>query len=251
MARIFCLLSLVVLVASFPLISKFVSGVKRQDREEIEAIIEEYIYKNPHKVITALSKGQVAMNEVEMRRKVAENRTALEDVSYPSFGNKESKVLLVEFFDFSCGYCKSMLSHVKQLLEDGEVRIVFRDLPTLGEASMLAARTALAIYFVNPEKYIDFYYAALGHNRRFTDDEVPDIAESVGIKKEDLRKSLEQNDSKISAMIAATRELAERLNIGGTPSVVVGDTVLVGASDLKTLRDLIQGATQGNDKKHK
>ncbi|ACZ49600.1 putative disulfide oxidoreductase DsbA [Anaplasma centrale str. Israel] len=244
MARIFCLLSLVVLVASFPLISKFVSGVKGQDREEIEAIIEEYIYKNPNKVISALSKGQAAMNEAEMRKRVAENRVALDDVSYPSFGNRESKVLLVEFFDFSCGYCKSMLSHIKQLLDDGKARIVFRDLPALGEASTLAARAALAVHFINPEKYVDFYYAALDHNKRFTDDGVVEIAESIGIKEEDLKKSLEQNDSKINAMINATRDLAERLNIGGTPSVVVGDTVLVGVSDLQALRDLIQGATQ-------
>ncbi|MGN7678330.1 MAG: DsbA family protein [Anaplasma sp.] len=249
MARIFCLLSLIVLVASFPIISRLVSGVKHQNREELEAIIEEYIYKNPNKVITALSKGQVALNEVEMRKKVIENREALNNDSYPSFGNKESKVLLVEFFDFSCGYCKAMLSHIKQLLADGRVHVVFRDLPALGEASTLAARAALAIHFINPEKYLDFYYAALDYDKRFTDVEILELVQSVGVKEEDFKKSLEQNEAKISAMLTETRELAEQLNIGGTPSVVVGDTVLVGVSDLQTLRDLIQDATRRNQKK--
>lgn len=239
LGRIFCLLSLVILVASFPLISKWASGVKSQNRQEIEAIIEEYIYKNPHKVITAISKGQVALNKSEMKKKVIENKDLIDDLSYPVFGNKKSDVLLVQFFDYSCGYCRSMLPNIKDLLADGKVGIVFRDLPLLGDASVLAARSALAVYFVNPEKYIDFYFAALVHNGKFGEAELPELVESVGISREDYSRSLEQNKEKIDGMLASTKLLADNLNIRGTPAVIVGDSVLVGASDLPTLRDLI------------
>ena len=242
LGRIFCLLSLVVLVASFPLISKWASGVKSQNRQEIEAIIEEYIYKNPHKVITAISKGQVALNRSEMKKKVLENKDLIDDLSYPTFGNKKSDVFLVQFFDYSCGYCRSMLPNIKELLADGKVGIVFRDLPLLGDASTLAARSALAVYFVNPEKYIDFYFAALAHNGKFGEAEMPDLVESVGISREDYLKSLAQNKEKIESMLESTKLLADNLNIRGTPAVIVGDSVLVGASDLPTLRDLIQAA---------
>ncbi|MFV9838925.1 MAG: thioredoxin domain-containing protein [Aaplasma endosymbiont of Hyalomma asiaticum] len=248
MGRIFCLLGLVVLVASFPLISKWVSGVKYKNQQEIEAVIEEYIYKNPDKVVSALSKGQVAINKSEMRKKVLENKNELEDLSYPTFGNKESGVSLVEFFDYSCGYCRTMLPHIKEILSDGKAYVLFRDLPLLGDSSVLAARAALAVSFINPEKYIDFYYAALVHDKKFTESEVVTIVESIGVSREDFEKSLSQNSEKITSMLLATKELAARLNIGGTPSVVVGDSVFIGSSDLQTLRDTVQSALKSKRK---
>ncbi|WP_249548905.1 DsbA family protein [Anaplasma phagocytophilum] len=248
MGRVFCLLSLVVLVASFPLISRWVSGVKNQNQQEIEAMIEEYIYKNPHKVVSALSKGQVAMNKAEMRKRVLENKDLLEDASYPLFGNKKGEVFLVEFFDYSCGYCRTMLPHIKEILADGRVGVMFRDLPLLGEASMLAARAALAVHFINPEKYIDFYYAALVHNKMFSEAEIAEIVESIGISWEELERSLVQNDERISKMLADTKALATNLNVSGTPTVVVGDSVFVGASDLQSLRDMIQNAIDAKNK---
>ncbi|MEH0831324.1 DsbA family protein [Anaplasma bovis] len=241
MARIFCLLGLIVLVASFPLMGMWVSAVKGRDRSEIEAIIEEYIYKNPDKVVNAISRGQVAINKRKTRTKILESKLDLEDNSYPSFGAGEDGILLVEFFDYSCGYCKAVLPQIKQLLADEKARISFRDLPTLGESSTLAARAALAVYLINSDKYIDFYYAALNHSGRFTEAAIIDIVESIGISKESFTRSLEENSGKIEDMLSATRSLASRLNITGTPSVVVGDTVFVGSSDLQTLRDIIQG----------
>ncbi|MDB1135120.1 DsbA family protein [Candidatus Anaplasma sp. TIGMIC] len=249
MGRLLCLLGLVVLVASFPLISRWVSGVRHQNRQEIEAIIEEYIYKNPHKVVSALSKGQVAINKTEMRKRVQENREELADEAYPVFGNKKSDVVLVEFFDYSCGYCRTMLPHIREILSDGKARVIFRDLPLLGDASMLAARAALAVHFLNPEKYIDFHYATMVYNKKFDEEEIAEIIASIGIAYEDFEKSLVQNDEKITKMLSDTKGLVAKLNIGGTPSVVVGDTVFVGSSDLQTLRDMIQSAADAKRNK--
>ncbi len=53
--------------------------------------------------------------------------------------------VIVEFFDYNCPYCKRAAADVKALLAaDDDVRVVYREWPILGEASVLASRAALA-----------------------------------------------------------------------------------------------------------
>ena len=49
----------------------------------------------------------------------------------------------------------------------------------------------------------------------------------------------------IAATIDRDRKLAEALGINGTPSFIIGDTLVPGASDISYLKDLIQKARSG------
>ena len=242
MIRILFLLSLVILVASFPLINNWLSNNSTKpitDKDTIISVIEEYISSYPQKVIELLTMGQAKLEKEELSENIKTYKSEIEDFSYPSAGNKESKLVFVEFFDYSCGYCKMMLEDMKQVIKDGKVRVVFRDFPILGESSLKAVRAALAIHFINSEKYLDFYYAALGYKQQFNDDSILDIVTSIGVSEEDFKVSLAKNSDLIDKMIESTKDLAQKLNIRGTPAIIVGNTFIGGATDLSTLRSKI------------
>ena len=243
MLRILFLLSLVILVASFPLINNWLSNNSSKpttDKDTIISVIEEYISSYPQKVIDLLTMGQAKIEKEELSENIKKYKSEIEDASYPSAGNKESKVLLVEFFDYSCGYCKMMFEDMKQIIKDNNVRVIFRDFPILGEPSLKAVRAALAVYFINSDKYLDFYYAALNYKQQFNDDSILDIVTSIGVSEEEFKASLAKNSELIDKMIESTKDLAQKINIRGTPAIIVGNTFIGGATDLSTLRSKIE-----------
>ncbi len=51
--------------------------------------------------------------------------------------NPDGDVTLVEFFDYQCTYCRQVVNSVRELLdEDQQLRVVFKEFPILGEASV-------------------------------------------------------------------------------------------------------------------
>jgi predicted DsbA family dithiol-disulfide isomerase len=78
---------------------------------------------------------------------------------------------------------------------------------------------------------------------RLSEDRVLAIAETVGLDvelwKEDMRSP------HVSAEIGRNLDLAEALNVRGTPAFVIGDVVVPGAIDGATLRRLIAEARRG------
>ncbi|QXK91702.1 DsbA family protein [Neoehrlichia mikurensis] len=246
MARIFFLLGLVILVAGFPLISSWISNNSdhknhKIDKQAIESIIEEYIFKNPQKITNALRNGYKSLAESTTSKKIQDNIKEIKNASYPSLGLKNSKVTVTIFFDYSCGYCKMMLNDIKKLIQDNKVHIILRDLPILGEISQNAAQAALAIHFIDQKKYIDFYYAALAlpSNKTLTNETILEIVESIDISEKDFKQSLNSNLTSIKKMIENNKILASKLGIEGTPSIIIGNSLLVGASDLQTIQSKI------------
>ena len=76
---------------------------------------------------------------------VAQHRQALETPFHGSWaGAANGDVVLVEFFDYACGYCRAALPDITRLLaEDKRLKVVYRELPILSDGSALAARVGL------------------------------------------------------------------------------------------------------------
>jgi protein-disulfide isomerase len=66
------------------------------------------------------------------------------------------------------------------------------------------------------------------------------IAQSVGLDAARLRKDMRSPET--SAIIGKNYALAEKLKLNGTPSFVIGDTLLRGGRDLESLRVLVAEA---------
>jgi protein-disulfide isomerase len=207
------------------------------DRGAIEAIVRDYILANPEIIPEALEKLQ-ERQEAEL---VRSRRTELEAPFGGAWaGAKDADVVLVEFFDYSCEHCRRSVADVNRLLaEDKKLKIVFRELPILGDDSDAAAKVSLAA--AKQGRFLDFHqrmYSA-GHPEERT---LAKVRKAAGVT-EPL------DTAELSREIQKNIALAQALNLTGTPSFVVGDRILrgaVGYDDLKqaiaTVRDRRAGS---------
>lgn len=217
--------------------------VESLSREAIEQIVREYLLAHPEVVAEALRSLEARQRAAE-RQRVSEAIRAhrddlLADPGAPVGGNPNGDVTIVEFFDYQCGYCKSVAPTVKSLLEkDGRIRIVYKEFPILGPQSLLAARAALAAHAQG--KYLALHEALMGNTEPLTADSIMDIAQRSGLDTARLRTDMESPE--IATLIRRNHTLAASLGVRGTPAFIIGDELVPGALDLGRLTQLVERA---------
>jgi len=202
------------------------------ERKEIETIIHDYLLENPEvmlEVQEALTTKQMAAQRAEQQDAIAsQSEKIFQSPADPVLGNPDGSVTVVEFFDYNCGFCKRALSDMVSMMEnDSELKFVLKEFPILGPESEEAHRVAYAFFDLYPEKYAEFHLRLLGGDGRANEEAAMRIATDLGADEEALRKQME--DPTITDRIRSTYELANALNITGTPAYVIGDEVVSGA----------------------
>ena len=216
------------------------------DQAAFEARVRAYLLAHPEVIVEALNeleKRQQAEAEIKQKQTIVDQRDSLySSTGDPVAGNPDGAVTVVEFFDYRCPYCKAVARDMIETLEaEGDVRIVFKEFPILGPDSQIAAKAALAAD--RQDKYLPFHQALMDHKGALDRDTILDIAEGVGLDLELLEVDMESPE--VATIIARTLALAEALDIGGTPAFIIGDALVPGAVDMKTLKDLVAKARNG------
>jgi len=169
--------------------------------------------------------------------------TLFNDPLAPVIGNPSGDVTVVEFFDYRCTYCKQAHATVNALLaEDPGVRLVHKHLPILGQDSVVAARAALAAQRQGP--YRRYHDALMQSRGAFTEDSIVKAAVSLGMDGERLKADMK--DEKLLTALRGNVTLAQELDIRGTPTYVVGNTIHFGAPEVATLRRMVADARKRN-----
>lgn len=209
--------------------------------EAIRDIVRDYLVEHPEiivEAIEALRQRQQVQEQENARQAVAANADALfDDPHAPVIGNPDGDVTIVEFFDYRCGYCKSVLPALVDLMEqDGNIRMVMKEFPILGPESRFAARAALAARAQG--LYSEFHLKLMQAKGELSEDAVMAIAESIGLDVDKLRDDM--GSETIDRALQRNFELAERLSIRGTPAFVIGDELVPGAIGADQLRRLVE-----------
>ena len=213
------------------------------DRPALGKAIREYLLANPEVLVEAMQeyeRKQDSQRDAQAEKAIKENLTALlGDPESPVAGNPQGDVVIVEFSDYQCPYCKRAHSAVKSVVaSDGKVKLIFKDLPILGEASKTAAIAALAS--VKQGKHLAFHNALMEFGGKLDSDKIFEIAGSVGVVVARLKQDME--DPAVKKIIERNMALAGALGVRGTPAFVVGNQFVPGAVDADTLRQLIVDA---------
>jgi len=209
----------------------------------IEQIVRDYLLAHPEVLVESLTEFQRRQKVAEQQRQqesVASSRAALtEDPDAPVIGNPEGDVAIVEFLDYKCPYCKRVAGTLKDVIAaDGKIRLVMKEFPILGPRSIQAARAALAV--ARQGKYEAFHWALMTEPGDMSDPHIRQVARTVGVDVDRMMEDMESPE--IQAMIARNHDLAQALQITGTPAFVIGDTLVPGAIDRKTLEHLVDQA---------
>lgn len=216
------------------------------DRAAVEQIIRDFLLENPEIVADAIErlreKQRLADEQMALQSLAANHDAVFNDPAAPVAGNPDGDVTVVEFFDYRCGFCKRMSGPLAKLIDsDRNVRLVFKEFPILGPESEYAARAALAVR--NQGKYAAFHWALMGLRGALDQATVKQVAESVGV--DVARMEQDMDAPEIAETIRRSYQLAEALNINGTPAFVVGNEIVRGAISAETLSALIAEARAG------
>jgi protein-disulfide isomerase len=219
----------------------------------LEQTIHDYILAHPEVLVESLKlakqKQQERFAAVIKSRIVAFRKDLLEDPSAPVLGNPKGDVTLVEFFDYRCPYCRQMEPWLQTLIkEDPGVRLVQKQFPILGPTSVYAAHVALAA--MKQGKHTAFHDALMAKEgkideRDIHEDLILQAAESVGLDMDRMKADMKSPD--VEAEIQRSVQIAKSLGLTGTPAFVVGKELLPGATDLETLKSMVDDARHDLD----
>lgn len=154
-------------------------------------------------------------------------------------GARRPDVVMIEFFDYNCPWCRQSAQEMVTLLrDDPHLGYVLVNYAILGERSVEAARIALAYSgLYGHEKYAAFHLALFSGRGVVDGQRAFDAAIDLGAEPEPL---LEFADSEpvTQAMIAAV-SVGNRLGLFATPSFVVGPWAFDGAIPIARKRRIV------------
>lgn len=220
------------------------NAMSDEERTAFRSEIRAYLLENPEvlmEAIDVLEQRQAeaqASNDVDLARA---NRDALfNDENSWQGGNPDGDIVMVEFIDYRCGYCRRAHPEVASLVEsDGNIRIISKEFPILGEQSVLASQFAIATRIVGGDDAYKMVSDALMTMRAdVTEDSLRRMGDAFGLDTDAILA--EMDSDQVAGIINENRLLAQRLQISGTPTFVIEDQMLRGYVPLQGMQQIVE-----------
>lgn len=146
-------------------------------------------------------------------------------------------VPIASFSDYYCPFCRVLTQKLAALekAEEGGVRITWHEWPLLGSNSELAARAALAAD--RQGAYVAFHKRLMRTSFVATQEFLEALANSIGIEPDRMLADI--NSDAVSERLRISAAIADMFGFRGTPAMVIGRTVVVGAVSDATIKALI------------
>lgn len=203
-----------------------------QSPDAIKAIVRDVISSEPQLILDSVQKYQQDM----MKKQQESNNAVLKDPAVKDkifadtnsafIGPKDAKKVVVQFFDYDCPACKMMHKTIESVVaKDKEVKFVFREYPIFGEGSDFNSRIGLAIWRTSPEKYYDFYVKMMETTgQKSNKEKTLALVKSLGLNVDKIKEEAEKQE--VKDIIADSHQLGQKLNVQGTPTLVIGDEIV-------------------------
>lgn len=219
------------------------------ERTAFRAEVRAYLVENPEVLIEAMT----ALEAKQQAEQANNDLTLLRDNSEEIFsdpaswagGNLEGDITLVEFVDYRCGYCRKAHDEVAELVQsDGNIRFVLKEYPILGEESLVASRFAIAVrQLAGDEAYKQAHDTLIAFRGDINTDTLGRLASDMGL---DSAAILARMDApEVTAVIEANHALATKLDVSGTPTFVIDQTMVRGYVPLDGMRQIVDGQRKG------
>lgn len=216
------------------------------DRTAFGEQVRAYLLENPQVIMDAVQVLEERQAAEQARGDIAlieQHSEAIFNDGYSWVGgNPDGDVTIVEFFDYRCGYCRRAHPEVTQLLElDGNIRYVAKEFPILGENSLVSSRFALAVREVAGDAaYKAASDALIALNADMDEPVLRRLADTLELDADAVIAAMDSDA--VTTQLAQTRELAQTLQITGTPSFVMGDQLIRGYVPLDAMLQIVDEA---------
>ena len=184
------------------------------------ADVEAAVKSNPKMIVEAWQAYEQEQQAAKIKAhdeamaKYADEITNEEGV--PFVGPKDAKVTLVEFFDFSCGYCRRLAPSVEKIIADNaDVKVVFKPVSFVSRVSPYQAKAGIAAH--KQGKFLEFYKAIMASQNASSEAAVDDIAKSVNLDMDQYKKDLQSEET--TKALDRVETLRENIEVNGVPSL--------------------------------
>jgi len=224
----------------------YAQSLTAQQTKAVQGIVHDYLLAHPEILIAMSQKLQLKQQQI-MRTKLTEsvlaNQSALvSDKITPTIAPANSKVALIEFFDYNCAYCSKAYPVVKAIMQaNPNVTYIFKEFPIFAsrfDSSNYGANIAHAIYQrYGAKKYLAYHDAVYATGKDEGALKVSDINDvlknTLKLSKHQITKLKKLAKSEaIATQIASTMSLGEKLGLRGTPGFII--MPLTGATKANT-----------------
>jgi protein-disulfide isomerase len=164
----------------------------------------------------------------------------------PSLGKSGAPVVLVEFSDFQCSYCKQEAQVLRQNLASAypeQVRLYFVDHPLeqLHPWATAAAMAGRCIFKQNSKAFWDYHDWIFEHQAEITVEnltaKIMEFAKGKEIDTLQLSRCIESKATQ--AEVVKEVALGDALHVDSTPTLFINGRRRVGSQDWPTLRSII------------
>ena len=220
-----------ILISIFLIISSSYSHEINKDK--IVTIIKKFLKENPEFIKSTLDNYKITLENQTKQKAIK----LLKGIKNPGVFRKQADVTIYEFFDYNCGYCKSVVKTIMDVLSvDKKINFVFVEFPILSEQSYIAAKAALASK--KQGLYNQFHLSLMKIKGRVDKEKVFSTAKKVGLDIDKLK--LDMINPEIEQNLMKNREIAKLLGLNGTPAFIIGDIIYPGALKSNNLKEIIK-----------
>jgi protein-disulfide isomerase len=232
----------------------FINGVRLSGAQPFDAFkksIDEQLAKAKGLVAKGISRAKVyeeIMKEGKGPPPPEKKDVAAPDQNSPVKGGRNAKVVIQEFSDFQCPFCKRVEPTVQALEKEygDKIKIVWRHLPLPFHKNAPQAAEAAQEAFAQKGSaafwtFHDKVFNAEGSDEARTDRaNLEKIAQDMGLNMDQFKAAIDSNKHK--AKIDGDAELGNKAGINGTPAFVINGYYLSGAQPEAAFKKLINRA---------
>ncbi|WP_136441531.1 DsbA family protein [Pacificoceanicola onchidii] len=221
-----------------------------EQQAAFSAQVRAYLLENPQVIMEAvavLEQRDANQQANADKAMVADNMEALVNDGYSWVGgNPDGDITIIEFSDYRCGYCRKAHPEVAELVEsDGNIRLIIKEFPILGQDSLTSSKFAVATHIVaGDDAYAQMHDALIALGGAPSDAALSRIAKGLGLDADAILAEMESDE--VLRRISETRALAQKMQINGTPSFVMAGQMIRGYVPLAGMRQIVAEGRAAN-----
>lgn len=155
----------------------------------------------------------------------------------PSLGPASARVVVMEFSDFYCEYCKQFHDETFSALMDkygNQIRFVYYDFPTSGGQQAAEAASCAK----EQGAYWDYHNALFANFMGYSSvDQFASLAGTFSLNQQQFLDCV--NSGKYRAAVQQSYQLGVSYGVRATPTFVINGTLLIGAQPFSTFERVI------------
>jgi protein-disulfide isomerase len=220
------------------------------ERSAFGAAVRSYLMENPQVLMEAIAELEKQQQNDQLQADLDMLRVNADaifnDPASWAGGNLKGDITVVEFVDYRCGYCRKAHDEVSELVgSDGNIRLVMKEFPILGDDSVTSSRFAISVLQkAGPEAYKRAHDLLITHKGPVDDATLGKFATDLGLSPDTILGHM--TSDAVNTVINDNHALGQRLQINGTPTFVIHETMVRGYVPLDGMQSIVAGQRRKN-----